>query len=140
LLLSQASLHASPLDVKGPENPEVMSPTPAGSSHNGGELWSTVGFVYDNADKTVTDYVNGTASEHSSETPATDPFYSSTERTWREARGSTISQGEIVVLANQFYLPPESQPLSENTRARFRKMHRAGCGLTARASTLNRWS
>lgn len=48
--------------------------------------WSAVGFVFDNAKKTVTAYLDGTATEYWIEEPAKNSFYRSAERAWRQAR------------------------------------------------------
>jgi len=80
--------------------------------------WSVVGFVYDNAKRTVTAYLNGVATEYWIDAPANSRFYQSAARAWSQARMARLpglQPGEDPSFPrDQFYEPPENAPLSEN--------------------------
>lgn len=59
--------------------------------------WSTVGFVFDNANNTATAYLNGKASDYWIENPHEHPFFRWPAKGWREKE----------------YRPPEDRPLEE---------------------------
>lgn len=79
--------------------------------------WSVIGFVFDNAKKTVTAYVDGTATEYWIDDPVKNPFYRSAARAWRQARLAAnpgVQPGEDPLFPrDQFYTPPETKSLKE---------------------------
>ena len=83
--------------------------------------WSTVGFVYDNARKTVTAYLDGRATEYWINEPATNSFYRFAVNAWRQARLAGIPGAPPGKDPNfprdQFYAPPETIPLKEEVVA-----------------------
>ncbi len=79
--------------------------------------WTTIGFVYDNAKKTVVAYNEGKAIEQWVEAPETTRFFSPAANAWKQAWLASkpgTQPGEVEDFpADQFYAPPESKPLSE---------------------------
>jgi len=83
--------------------------------------WSVAGLVFDAEKKSVTAYLNGIATESWIEAPATTRFYRSTAHAWQQARLAQIpglQPGEDPAFPrDQFYTPPEAQPLAESVVA-----------------------
>ena len=83
--------------------------------------WSTVGFVYDNAAKTVTAYLDGQATPNWVEQPGKKGFYKPTVRAWeqgRYARFPGLQPGEDPAFPeDQRYCPPEVTPLEERVES-----------------------
>jgi hypothetical protein len=73
--------------------------------------------VFDNTKKTVTAYVDGTASEYWVDEPAKSPFYRSAERAWRQGKLAAIpglQPGEDPQFPrDQFFTPPETGSLKD---------------------------
>ena len=79
--------------------------------------WSAVGFVFDCDKQDVTSYLDGMATEFWIENPANHPFYKYAARAWRQAKLAKLPSSQLGVGSgfspDQFYNPPENQPLSE---------------------------
>ena len=80
--------------------------------------WAVAGFVFDNDRDTATAYLNGRAAEHWIDNPAEHPFFRWPAKGWRQAqlaRLPGVQPGEDPDYPpDQYYEPPESQPLSES--------------------------
>ena len=83
--------------------------------------WSTVGFVYDNATKSVTAYLDGKATPNWVEQPGRQGFFKPTVRAWQQGRYARIpglQAGEDPEFpADQRYAPPEATPLEEQVES-----------------------
>ena len=79
--------------------------------------WSAVGFVFDSGKQDVTSYLDGMATEFWIENPANHPFYKYAARAWRQAKLARLPSSQPGAGSgfspDQFYNPPENQPLSE---------------------------
>ena len=83
--------------------------------------WSTVGFVYDNAAKTVTAYLDGQATPNWVEQPGKKGFYAFAVKAWEQGRYARLpgeQAGEDPEFpADQRYCPPELTPLEERVES-----------------------
>ncbi len=78
--------------------------------------WTTVGFTYDPARKTVTAYLDGKAGEFWIDNPSSHPFFQWPARGWLQAQLDAmpgVQPGEDPSFpTDQFYQPPERKPRS----------------------------
>lgn len=97
--------------------PEIIPAVPAGSPAGALDAaWTTAGFVFDPARKTVTAYLDGKAAEYWIDGPSRHPFFQWPARAWLQAQLHDIpglQPGEDPDFPkDQFYRPPERKPRS----------------------------